>query len=368
MSARLSEFIEQRRESIANLWVEILVAESASDALSHDDIRNSMIDFLQEVAEGLRDEAARPWKKVRQTEAAAQAKHHGQQRFRLGYNLDALIREYATLRDVLYQLMSSEDFHPQPSEAHALSRFLIEGIANAATQYAQERDAEVRNQAAQHMSFLAHELRNPLQSASLRLEIVERRGGVATLTDLARVRRAIKEVSERLDNEISSIRLKGSSAIERQPMVLNPLLQTLADDSGPDGNGKDVQVVVEAEPGITLDGDRRLLHSALSNLIRNAVKFSHPGSVVHVRAKTSEDRVMVEVEDACGGLPEGSVEKMFDPFVQLGNDRSGFGLGLAIAKQATELHGGGLRVHDLPGRGCAFVLDLPQRYVEFPPT
>jgi len=151
-------------------------------------------------------------------------------------------------------------------------------------------------------------------------------------------------------------------------MVLNPLLETVAEDSGPDGNGKDVQVVVEAEPGITLDGDRRLLHSALSNLVRNAVKFSHPGSVVHVRAKTSEDRVMVEVEDACGGLPEGSVEKMFDPFVQLGNDRSGFGLGLAIAKQATELHGGGLRVHDLPGRGCAFVLDLPQPHVDVPPT
>jgi len=180
LSVRLSEFIEQRRERIAKLWVEVLVAESASEALSHDDIRNSMIDFLQEVADGLRDEAARPWKRVRSGEAAAQAKHHGQQRFRLGYNLDALIREYATLRDVLYQLMSAEDFYPQPSEAHALSRFLIEGIASAATQYAQERDAEVRNQAAQHMSFLAHELRNPLQSASLRLEIVERRGGVAT--------------------------------------------------------------------------------------------------------------------------------------------------------------------------------------------
>ena len=85
-----------------------------------------------------------------------------------------------------------------------------------------------------------------------------------------------------------------------------------------------------------------------------------------MRAKTSDERVVVEVEDACGGLPEGSVEKMFDPFVQLGKDRSGFGLGLAIAKQAAELHGGGLRVHDLPGRGCVFVLDLPIRDTELP--
>jgi hypothetical protein len=366
LSARLSEFIEQRREIIANRWVDILLSESASEALSRDEVRNSMIEFLQDVADGLRDEAARPWKTKRPGEATAQAKHHGQQRFRLGYNLDALIREYATLRDVLYEVMTAEDFHPQSSESHALSRFLIEGIANAATQYAQERDTEVRNQAAQHMGFLAHELRNPLQSASLRLEIVERRGDVPTPADLARVRRAIKEVCERLDNEIANVRLKGSPTIERQPMVLNPILEALAEDAGPDGNGKDVQVLVEAEPAVTLDGDRRLLHSVLSNLVRNAVKFSQPGSAVRVRAKTSDERVVVEVEDACGGLPEGSVEKMFDPFVQLGKDRSGFGLGLAIAKQAAELHGGGLRVHDLPGRGCVFVLDLPSRDTDLP--
>jgi signal transduction histidine kinase len=58
-------------------------------------------------------------------------------------------------------------------------------------------------------------------------------------------------------------------------------------------------------------------------------------------------------------LPEGKVQKLFDPFVQTGLDRSGFGLGLAIAKQATQAHGGELRVHDLPEKGCVFVLDLP---------
>jgi signal transduction histidine kinase len=53
------------------------------------------------------------------------------------------------------------------------------------------------------------------------------------------------------------------------------------------------------------------------------------------------------------------VERLFNPFVQAGADRSGFGLGLAIAKQVADAHEGAIRVHDLPGRGCVFVLDLP---------
>ena len=114
-----------------------------------------------------------------------------------------------------------------------------------------------------------------------------------------------------------------------------------------------------AEPTLQIVADERLLDSALSNLVRNAVKFSAPGATVHLRAKQSVERVVLEVEDQCGGLPEGAVEKMFSPFVQLGQDRSGFGLGLAISKRAAELHKGDLRVHDVPGHGCVFVLDLP---------
>jgi signal transduction histidine kinase len=133
----------------------------------------------------------------------------------------------------------------------------------------------------------------------------------------------------------------------------------LAEDIAPHGERKDVEVLVEADPELQIVADEKLLQSALSNLIRNAVKFSAAGATVHVRAKSSPERVVIEVEDQCGGLPEGAVEKMFNPFVQLGQDRSGFGLGLAISKRAAELHGGDLRVHDVPGKGCVFVLDLP---------
>src|SRR5262249_28105690 len=105
--------------------------------------------------------------------------------------------------------------------------------------------------------------------------------------------------------------------------------------------------------------DARLVRSALTNLVHNAVKFSHPGTSVEVRTRIENDRVVIEVEDRCGGLPPGTVEKAFVPYAQMGKDRSGFGLGLAIAKEASDAHGGTIRIQDLPGKGCVFALELP---------
>ncbi len=69
--------------------------------------------------------------------------------------------------------------------------------------------------------------------------------------------------------------------------------------------------------------------------------------------------MVIEIEDCCGGLAPGQVEKAFAPFARLDARESGFGLGLAIAKQAVDAHGGSIRVQNLSGKGCIFVLELP---------
>lgn len=69
---------------------------------------------------------------------------------------------------------------------------------------------------------------------------------------------------------------------------------------------------------------------------------------------------MLEVEDRCGGLPEDLPERLFQPFVQAGDDKSGFGLGLMIVKQAAEAHNGSVRVVNTPGVACCFIIDLPR--------
>jgi signal transduction histidine kinase len=69
--------------------------------------------------------------------------------------------------------------------------------------------------------------------------------------------------------------------------------------------------------------------------------------------------VLIEVEDECGGLPEGAVENLFAPFVQASHDRTGLGLGLTIAAQVVDAHCGSIDVRDLPGRGCVFSVNMP---------
>jgi len=72
------------------------------------------------------------------------------------------------------------------------------------------------------------------------------------------------------------------------------------------------------------------------------------------------DLILIEVQDQCGGLPPGSAEKMFTPFTQRSDDRSGLGLGLSIARESIEADDGTLSVRDLPGAGCVFTISLPR--------
>ena len=105
--------------------------------------------------------------------------------------------------------------------------------------------------------------------------------------------------------------------------------------------------------------DPRLLSSALGNLLSNGVKYTPPGGLVELRGRIAKGHAYIEVEDACGGLPAGRAEEAFAPFVRLDARESGFGLALAIAKQAIDAHGGNLRIQNLPGKGCIFAVELP---------
>jgi len=76
-------------------------------------------------------------------------------------------------------------------------------------------------------------------------------------------------------------------------------------------------------------------------------------------ADTSTDRVLIEVEDECGGLPAGDPALMFRPFERRSIDRTGLGLGLSISQRGVEANGGKLDVRNTPGTGCVFIIDLP---------
>jgi hypothetical protein len=356
--SQLADFMEAQREAIVQRWADALFATGVPLSVHREEVIDSLRDFIDELAAGLLREHGFQ-QHTQTTEASSVARRHGKQRFSLGYDIGAVIREYGTLRDLLFQMMDESGFTPSVREMRVLSKYLISGIADAATQYGLERAEEMKRQTARHIGFLAHELRNPLSSVRLSLDLLRQKGQLPQNRTLERVEQGLQRLSDLIDQSLVETRLRASPEPQREEVDLQALLQGLAEESTTEVEAKGLSLHVEVEPGLRLHADPKLLRSALSNLVRNAVKFTRSGTTLHLHAKGGGPRVVIEVEDACGGLPEGKVQQLFNPFVQVGQDRSGFGLGLAIAMQVAQAHAGELRVHNLPGKGCVFVLDLP---------
>lgn len=94
--------------------------------------------------------------------------------------------------------------------------------------------------------------------------------------------------------------------------------------------------------------------------LQNAFKFSRRNGNVSLTARAAGERILIEVEDECGGLPDGKAEELFRPFEQKGSNRSGLGLGLSISRRAVEANDGKLSVHNVAHNGCVFTIDLPR--------
>jgi signal transduction histidine kinase len=96
------------------------------------------------------------------------------------------------------------------------------------------------------------------------------------------------------------------------------------------------------------------------NLLQNAFKFTRAGTTVVLRVGASAERVLIEIQDECGGLPSGNVNELFRPFEQRGADRTGLGLGLAFSRSGVEANNGRIYARNLPDVGCVFTVDLPR--------
>ncbi|HVF35948.1 MAG TPA: ATP-binding protein, partial [Candidatus Saccharimonadia bacterium] len=117
--------------------------------------------------------------------------------------------------------------------------------------------------------------------------------------------------------------------------------------------------VAPVEPGLALCVDKRLIVSAITALVKKAFKFTRPGGRVRLNAYAVHERVLIEIEDECGGLPHGVADRILLPFTRRG-EKNGLGLGLSISRREIEACDGLLRWRDLPLVGCVFTLDLPR--------
>jgi len=121
-------------------------------------------------------------------------------------------------------------------------------------------------------------------------------------------------------------------------------------------------VIVEAAPA-AIEGDPALLTSALENVIRNAARYTEPGTAVDIDTAVDAGWLRIRVRDRGPGIPQAMLERVFDPFVRVGDARDrgsgGHGLGLAIARRAIALHGGEIGAANHPDGGLQITIRLP---------
>jgi signal transduction histidine kinase len=323
------------------------------------EIVNHLPRFLTEIATALREDAglatAGP-----SPEQSATAAGHGEQRLRLGFSLDAVVREYGALRHAIVATAQDAGVQLTWRELHILSDATVAGIAHAVTEYTRQRDAELLRLANEHYAFIAHELRNPLSSATMAVHVLKSKGLLPPDGRAVRaLSRGLESASELVEQTLQSARIASGIDLRREPTSVRSLFEEAETGAMSEAEAKGVDLQMTILHDERIEVDRRLVCSALGNLLRNGVKYSPPAGRVEARGRVQDGRLTIEVEDSCGGLPPGKVEEAFAPFVRLDSRESGFGLGLAIAKQAVDAHGGNIRVQNLPGKGCVFILELP---------
>jgi two-component system OmpR family sensor kinase len=219
-----------------------------------------------------------------------------------------------------------------------------------------------------HRRFLRrldHELKNPL--TAIRIGLANLAGtppGEARDRTLAGVEAQVSRLSK-LAADLRKLADLETQPLERAAVDLNELLSevvTLAQQR-PEGEGREITLTLPQAPWPLpqVPGDRDLLFLAVYNLLDNALKFTHPGDTIEVRAVEDGQVVAVEIADTGPGIPKDELPHVFEELYrgQGARGTEGSGLGLALVRAIVERHGGTVSVRSRQGEGTVFTLHLP---------
>lgn len=213
---------------------------------------------------------------------------------------------------------------------------------------------------------VSHELKTPIGALNLLAEAVgEARDDPDAVVRFSERMRVENERLTRLVQQIIDLsRLQNDTASDSVTTVkVGELISEAVEHSGTDAEAKQIEISSRVEPDLFVLGDRAQLHSAVSNLVENAVTYSPTKSKVSVTAERVDDDVKITVSDNGIGIPDTELDRIFERFYRIDPARArstgGTGLGLSIVKHVAASNGGTVEVWSKPGLGSSFTLVLP---------
>jgi signal transduction histidine kinase len=369
----LHDFIKTNRTVLID-QCRAMVASRSEPKSNDDNLTHGIPIFLDQLIETLTIEqvsepesgrVAADFPRGSAAEIGSMAALHGRDLLERGFTLEQVVRDYGDVCQAVTNLAQQTGAPIEVDEFRTFNRCLDSAIASAVTEYA-FRQAAVATESGfealnSRLGPLVHELRNYLHIAMYAVTAIKAGNvGISGATG-AVLDRSLIGMRNLIDRSVAEVRVTAGLPARLKEVRLADFLSEVAAASSLDPLARQCKfTVMPVSEDIGLYVDAEMLAAAVGNLLQNAFKYTKRHTEVRLHAYVHEGRVLIDVEDHCGGLMSGIPEKLMLPFVQRDEDRSGLGLGLDICRRSVEANNGVLRVRDVPGSGCVFTIDLSE--------
>jgi two-component system, OmpR family, sensor histidine kinase CpxA len=219
------------------------------------------------------------------------------------------------------------------------------------------------------LNDISHELRSPLARLNVALGLARQRSGAESADMLERIELEAGRLNELIGRLLTLARMEdGEQRVPASPVPLDEVVLAVTEDAEFEAQARHCHVRSDIPEGTwPVRGDASLLHSAIENVVRNAIRYTREGSTVEVCLEKSEAQdcaeAVVRVTDCGSGVPVDALEKLFQPFYRLddarGRQTGGVGLGLAITERAVRFHGGRVTASNRAEGGLMVEIRLP---------
>lgn len=221
------------------------------------------------------------------------------------------------------------------------------------------------------VSNVSHELKTPLTSMKVLADSLLDQENVPAelykefMTDIAA---EIERENKIINDLLSLVKMdKSEGELKLSMMNINELLELILKRLKPIAEKQNVELVLESFRPVTAEVDEVKLTLALTNLVENAIKYNKEEGWVHVSLNADHKYFFIRVEDSGIGIPEESLEHIYERFYRVDKSHSreigGTGLGLAITRNAILMHRGAIKVHSKEGEGTVFTVRIPLKYI-----